>query len=560
MTTELLDPPAIVINRVPGKYERLCWERHERDLALAAQPGGHPKGYWFDEAAGERVVQFIEQYCCHFEGEWAGRPLLLEDWQKGILRIVFGWMRRDGTRRFRTAYIEIPRKNGKSITGGGVGLFLTIADNEAGAQVYATATKRDQAKIVWGAAEAMVKRSPRLRKFARAFKNNISCERLASKFEPLAADSDTQDGFNAHAQIMDEAHAHKDRHVYDVVATSMGARRQPINWIITTAGVYNPESIGWEMHERAIQVLEGVIEDDTFFAFIACADEDDDWEDPATWAKANPNLGISVKLDYLAEQCERARTTPTFLNTFLRYHLNRWTQQDKRWIPIEKWNACDRVVNEVELKNMSCCAALDLSSKLDITALVLAFPRDEDTYDFVFRFWCPEATIMERSKVDRIPYDAWVRDGWMISTPGDMVDYSFPIAEIQKLGAVHRIEELAYDPWNASQTATGLQDLGFNMVEHRQGFVSMSEPTKMLEALIMSRKIGHLTERGPHPVMRWMVSNVAVKRDPAENMKPIKTSEKKRIDGVVAAVMALGRSMLTPNGASVYEQRGLLEF
>lgn len=555
MGSAVVDEPIV---RIAGKYERLCWERHERDLELCAQPGGHPKGYYFDEAAGQRVVDFIERYCKHHKGEWAGRPLILEPWQKKALVIVFGWMRADGTRRFRTAYIEIPRKNGKSELAGGVGLYLLIADDEPGAEIYSTATKKDQAKIVWGAAEAMVKASPALKKRIRAYKNNLSCERLGSKFEPLSAESGTLDGLNAHGNLTDEAHAHKDRHVYDVVATSMGSRRQPLNWVITTAGIYNPETIGWELHERAIQILDGVIEDDTFFAFIAAADDGDDWEDPATIAKANPNIGVSVKWEYLLEQRDRAKTTPSFLNTFLRYHLDRWTEQHERWIPIEMWNACDRVVSEKDLEGEMCWAALDLSSKLDITALVLCFPRPGKIYDFLFRFWCPQETIMQRSKEDRVPYDAWSRDGWIISTPGNVVDYDFPIAELETLSKRFQIVEVAYDPWNATATATDLQEKGLVLVEFGQGYKSMSEPTKEFEKLVVAKQIGHATDRGVHPVMRWMVANVAVKRDPADNLKPDKSSAIGRIDGVVGSIMSLGRAIVSPElMPSVYETRGV---
>lgn len=548
----------VTVARTQGKYERLCWERHARDLALCDAASGHPKGFRFDRDAGDRVVQFVEGYCRHFEGEWAGQPIVLAEWQREILRIVFGWLRADGTRRFRTAYIEVPRKNGKSTWAGGVGLYLTIADGEPGAQVYATATKKDQAKIVWGAASQMIAQSPRLRKYATAYKTAIACERLRAKFEPLAADSNTQDGFNAHAQIADEMHAHRDRHVYDVVATSMGARRQPLNWIITTAGIYNPESIGWEMHERAVHVLDGVIDDETFFAYIAAADEDADWEAPATWAQANPNLGVSVKLDYLAEQADRARTTPSFLNTFLRYHLNRWTEQATRWIAVEQWNACQRVVDPEALQGRRCIAALDLSSKLDLTALALCFPAG-GAFDFLLHFWCPEETIARRAKEDRVPYDAWTRDGWMTATPGNVVDYSFPVAAVEAAATRYELVECAYDPWNATQTALQLQDAGIPMVEFGQGYKSMSEPSKEFERLIVAGQLGHRTPRGIHPVLRWMVANVAVKRDPADNLKPDKASAIGRIDGVVASIMALGRAIHQPaEETSVYEDRGLV--
>jgi phage terminase large subunit-like protein len=547
--TAVASPSAV---RIPGKYERLCWERQERDLRLAygdrwndesvygdASLSQHPKGFYFDPAAGDRVVTFVEGYCTHFEGDWAGKPLTLDDWQRRITRVVFGWKRADGKRRFRTAYIEIARKNGKSTWAGGIGLYLTLADGEAGAQIYVTATKKEQAKIVWGAAAKMVQRSRRLLRFLKPWKTAITCERTSAMMAPLGANSETQDGLNAHAQLVDEMHAHKDRHVYDVVATSMGARSQPLNWIITTAGIYDPESIGWEFHERATNILDGVFEDDTFFAFIAAADAErscigaeavsaiaalcsceacsdlaipdeeapaedwakaldamrdvhaincemrsrsevsddgsllvhaDDWTDPATWAKANPNLGVSVRIGYMEEQCDRAKTTPSFLNTFKRYHLNLWTQQRDVWIPIERWNACKRVVDDAALLGRACCAGLDLSSTRDLTALVLAF-ADGDYLDFLYWFFCPEETIQKRSKDDRVPYDAWVRDGWMIATPGNVVDYAFIRAKILEVVGLYNVTEVAYDKWNAQETAQILQDNhGVTMVEFGQGY------------------------------------------------------------------------------------------
>jgi phage terminase large subunit-like protein len=323
----------------------------------------------------------------------------------------------------------------------------------------------------------------------------------------------------------------------------MGARRQPLSWIITTAGVYDPESIGWELHERATQVLDGVIEDDTFFAFIAAADEGDDFTDPATWAKANPNLGISVKLEYMAEQCDRAKTTPSYLNTFLRYHLNIWTQQRDRWIPIERWNECTRVVDESALLGRSCYGGLDLSATTDLTALALCFPQDDGFFDLVFRVWCPKDTIIRRSKEDRVQYDAWERSGWLIPTPGNVVDYAFVVAEIAALADRYQIEELAYDPWNATQTAIELGDRGLLCVEFRQGYQSMSEPSKAFEKLVTSHKIGHATPKGINPLVRWALSNAAIKRDPAENIKPDKSSARGRIDPIVAAIMATGRAI-----------------
>lgn len=564
-------PPA----RPVGKYERLCWERHERDLALA-YPGGvvpadptaareasrHPRGLWFDIAAGERIVAFIEQYCRHSKGEWAGRRITLEEWQRRTWRAVFGWMRRDGSRRYRVAYIEIPRKNAKSTTAGAVGLYLQVGDREPGAEIYSSATKEDQAKIVWEAAAAMVKQSPELKRFILPLKKNLSCERLGSKFQPLGADSKTLDGLNPHGNIVDELHAHKDRALWDVLITAMGARRQPLTVAITTAGVYDPESIGWQMHDHATKVLEGVLEDDTFFAFIAAADENDDWQDPATWAKANPNLGVSVKLSYMEEQCQRAKDQPSFLNTFLRLHLDRWTQQVTRWIAPEAWDA--NAAAPAPLAGRVVYGALDLSTKLDITALALLATAEHGMWDLHFRFWVPEELVAARERKHLLPsYAAWVRDGFLLATPGNVIDYDFIFQDIVKLSKDVELKQLGFDPWNASQLALKLQQElnpmdaadGFQMVEMRQGVRTLSEPSKEFEKLIVAKRFRH----GGQPVMRWMVANAAIRKDANDNIAPDKSSSMGKIDGVAATIMALGRAILTIEaGASLYEREDLL--
>lgn len=544
--------------RTLGKYERLCWERQERDLALAYPDGmpadprqtQHPRGFWFDQKAADHVNGFVERYCRHSKGEWAGELIQLEPWQRQKNAIAFGWKRADGTRRFRITYVEIPRKNAKSTEAAALGLYLTVGDNEPGAEVYSSATKKDQAKIVHTAAVEMVKASPSLSRWLKTFRNNIHCSRLGSKFEPLGSDSDTLDGLNAHGNIIDELHAHKNRGVWDVLDTSMGARRQPMTIAITTAGIYDPESIGWQMHDHAVKVLEGVLEDEGFFAFIACAEDDDDWTDPATWRKANPNLGVSIREDYLEGQCAKAKAQPSFLNTFLRLHLNRWTQQRDRWLSIEKWNACEprnlthaeMLAREAGWAGQVCYGGLDLASTIDLAALVLVFALEEGAIGFLARFWAPEETVMERSRRDRVPYDAWVRDGWLTATPGNVIDYDFIQAEVLVLGAQYKLRELAFDPWNATQTATQLTGEGVTMVEVRQGYRSLSEPAKELEKLIVAGKVRH----GGHPVLRWMVSNVAKREDPNGNIAPDKSASSEKIDGVVASILALSRLIVQP--------------
>lgn len=555
---------AVLPARTMGRYERLAYERHARDLALSQQPGGHPRGFWYDEVEAERAVQFPETFCRHHKGEWSGKPLLLEDWQKFVQRCVYGWKRADGTRRFRVAYEEVPRKNGKSEVGAANGNYLMIADGEPGAEVYSTATKEDQAKIVWSTAAEMISQSPTLKKWVKTYQKSLSCARTRSFFKPLGADSDTLDGLNPHGHICDELHAHKKRGVYDVMVTGMGARRQPLTFIITTAGVYDPESIGWEMHEHAQQVLDGTIEDDEFFAIIFAADEGDDWKDEATWRKANPNYGVSVKPDYIRSQALAAEQRPSFLNTFLRLHLNVWTQQVTRWISVDKWNACNGILQPIEtFRGRDAFLALDLSSKLDLSACAIAIP-DGEFVNFFWRFWVPANLVRERTLANKKPdYSAWVRDGWLVETPGSVIDFEFIRKEILQLRQLLRVRQLGFDPWNATQLSTQLQGDGFSvdpkvkkeqLVELRQGMRTLSEPSKEFEKLIVEGKIRH----GNNPVMRWMVDNAAIRRDANDNIAPDKRSAAGRIDGVLASIMALSRVIVEPpTKSSIYETRGV---
>jgi phage terminase large subunit-like protein len=559
--------------RPTGQLEELAYRRAEA-LFAAAYPDGdvgrwgaskkskHPLGYWYDPVSAERPVIFIETLCCHAKGEWAGKAFTLEEWQKFSLRQVFGWLRPDGTRLYRVVFIEIPRKNGKTLEAAGVGLYLLVADGEHGAEIYSAATKKDQAKLVHDAAIAMVRASAQLKRYVRIYRNNLHCSRMGSKFEPLGADSNTLDGLNPSAAIVDELHAHKDRSVLDVLDTGMGARRQPLLWEITTAGLYDPESIGWLQHEHARQVLQGALEDDAFFAFVAAADPGDDWSKPATWQKANPNLGISVKADYLARQCRKAEQQASFRNTFLRYHLNLWTEQKDTWLPIETWNAGDVVCSRLQMAEREaalagevCYAGLDLASKVDIAALVLAFVRPDTSIDLVCRFWVPEERILERARKDRVPYDAWRRDGWLLATSGNVIDYDVIKTEALALAGMHKLQEIAFDPWNATQIATQLAGEGLTMVETRQGFRTLSEPSKNFEGLVREKKLRH----GGHPVLRWMVANAAIRADENDNIAPSKRSSADRIDGVVATIMALSRALVHGARPSIYETRGAIE-
>ncbi len=494
----------------------------------------------------------------HWKGEWAGQPVVLEPWQQWIVWSLFGWKRVvDGTRRFRTAYIEVPRKNGKTLLGAGIGLYLAFVDGEAGAEVYSAATKRDQARISHADATQMVARSPQLRKVVRTVKDNLNMPSTGSKFEPLGADADTMDGLNLHGAIADEVHAWKGRALWDVLETATGARRQPLMVAITTAG-FDRQSLCRQLHDYAEKVNSGLVEDDSFFGAVYGLDEGDDWADEAVWRKVNPNLGVSKKLETMRQDAARAREMPAALNSFLRLHLDVWTQAATRWIAPERWAACGFPVDEEALRGRRCYGGLDLSTVYDVSALALVFPpvRDGERYEVVMRFWIPEENMVERVRRDRVPYDAWVRAGVVVATAGNVIDYDWILAEVGALREKFDIGEIAFDRWGATLISQQLMEMGGPewVVEFGQGFASMSAPTKELGKLIASAGLAH----GNNPALGWMADNVVVTEDPAGNLKPDKGKSTEKIDGIVALIMALDRA-LKRGGVreSVYSQRGL---
>jgi phage terminase large subunit-like protein len=538
---------SVVEEKVPtGKLQRLACARHLRDL-----DGGHRRGLRFDVATANRAIGFFS-FLKHSKGKWAGEAFALAPWQAFVVGSLFGWKRADGFRRFRTAYNEVPRKNGKSTLSAGLALLLAFFDGEPGAEVFCAATKRDQARIVFGEAKRMVQKTPSLKQRIRVFVSNLSVQETASKLEPLGADADTMDGLNPHGAVIDELHAHKNRSIVDVMETATGARRQPLQFEITTAG-FDRHSVCWEHHDYSAKILEGILEDDSWFAFIASADAGDDWRDPRTWAKANPNLGASVSLEDLERKCRKAINVPAAQNAFRRLHLNEWTEQEERWLDMIVWDACAAIVDLDTLRGRIAFGGLDLANTRDITAFVLVFP--DRGYDVLPFFWVPQEGVRERSRKDRVPYDVWVRDGLIEATPGNVTDYDVIRGRIKELAALYRIKEIAYDRWNATQLVTQLQEDGAALVPFGQGFASMSGPTKELEKLVLERKLRH----GGNPVLRWMASNVTVRQDPAGNLKVDKAKSSEKVDGVVGLVMALGRATLDAGPtASIYTNRGVL--
>jgi phage terminase large subunit-like protein len=456
---------------------------------------------------------------------------------------LIGWKRREtGLRRFRTAYEEVARKNGKSTLAAAIGLYLAFGDGEPGAEVYSAATKRDQAKIVWSEAVRMVKRTPALLRRVRPLAGNLYAAGSDSKFEPLGRDSDSMDGLNPAGCIVDELHAHPSRDVWDVLETAMGSRRQPLTFAITTAGT-DRYGICWAQHDYALKVLDNVVPDDSYFAYIATLDPGDKWDDPGCWVKANPNLGISVKLDDLATLVSRAQAMPAAVQAFRRLRCNEWVNVADRWLDIALWDACGEPIAWGEFKGKRCVAGLDLSTREDTTALVLVFPQDDGRVFVRPFFWVPAERIKLRSARDRVPYDLWAQAGYLKTTPGESVDYRAIEATIRDVCQEYRVEELAFDKWNATDLITRLDnDAVTKVVEFGQGFRSLSPPFKLLSSMIRSGQLRH----DAHPVLRWHVSNTYAETDAAENMKPSKKRSSDRIDGLVALCMGLARAIALP--------------
>jgi phage terminase large subunit-like protein len=523
---------------VSGELVRLACQRHIKDLQE-----GHLRGLRFDRARAQRVIDFFA-FLRHSKGEWAGQQFVLAPWQQAMTWILFGWLRADtGFRRFRTAIVELARKQGKSTWAAGIALYMTVADGEQGCETYSVATKKEQARLVHGEAVRMVAKSPSLSKVLKRCRDNLHCLATNSKFEPLASEEDSLDGLNPHCIVADEVHAWSNRLLWDVLATAVGARRQPLMLAITTAG-YDRHSVFYQQHDYSIKVLRRIVEDDTWFAWITCLDETDDWEDEANWQKSNPNLGTTIRLDELRAAAAKAKASPAELNSFLRLRLNIWTNQHTAWMPPDKWVACSTPVDPVALQRRPCFGGLDLSTTTDISALVLLFPPsgDDKLWSVLPSFFLPEEAIEQRSKRDRVPYDLWQRQGFFNLTPGNVIDYDYIRAKVQELASQYDIREIAFDRYNSSQIVTQLMGDGFTMVPFGQGYVDMNSPVKRLMELVLTGELAH----GGNPVLRWMASNCMAATDPAGNIKLDKSKSREKIDGMVALAMALGRAILTP--------------
>lgn len=524
------------------------------------------RGYSFDAATADEACRFIESFCRHSKAPFAGQPFTLAPWQRGIVRRFFGWKRPNGQRRYTKLHVWVPRKNGKSTWFAAMSLFLGFAEGVHGAETYCLASAERQARFVFDEARRMVDASPELRGLLAVYASSIFMASTLSKMEVLAGKGSSQHGTNPTAVIIDELHAIKNREIYDVATSGSITREQPAELVISTAG-FDRFSLAWELWDYAKKVEEGIYEDPEFLGVIYAADPEDDWHDEATWYKANPNLGISISLEKFREKYIEATRSPGAENRFKNLHLNLWTEQAVRWLQISVWDRCADLVTPADLVGRECYGGLDLSNKIDLSAFVRVFPREDldgevpdgrprltTSYDVLCNFWVPAEGAARRAKKDRVPYPKWIEEGLITATDGDVIDYDVIYRDILAAAAATPIIELAYDRTFAYELVPRLQEDGITMVPVAQGPYSLSEATKMLEALVVSRRLRH----GGHKVLRWNASNVAVRKDSNGNYAPDKRKSTERIDGVSALVNALSRAILRVKTMSVYEDRGII--
>ena len=509
--------------------------------------------FYFDKEAANKAIGFIETFITHTKGEKAGQPLILEEWQRKIVGDIFGWKHKDtGLRQYRTVFIAVPRKNGKSTMAAAIGIYMTFADSERGSEIISAAGDRAQAGIVFDIAKQMILNNPELSKRANVFRNSITNEAKGNFYKAISSDSKTKHGLNCNCVIFDELHTQPNRDLWDTLLTSTGARRQPLTIAITTSG-YDRQTICYEIYEYAKKIKDKILEDTSFYSAIFEAEDTDDIQDPKVWKKANPNYEISLRKEYMERESQRAIDTPSYLNTYKRLHLNIWTDSLTAWIGTKEWELCKGPIDMKKLKGKKCWAGLDLASTRDISALVLLFKEDEK-FLVVPYFFVPKENAKKRSEKDKVDYVTWINQGYIIGTEGDVADYNFIQQKIIELKDQYDIQAICYDRWNASQLVINLQDEGVEMDGFGQGYKSMSAPTKEFEKLILGKQIQH----DGNPVMNWMLSNVAIMEDPAGNIKCAKNKSKEKIDGIISTIMALGSFMTEENTDSVYAQRGLL--
>jgi phage terminase large subunit-like protein len=568
------------------------WKNKRNGKVKEASRWKQSGGAYFDKAKADRAVDFIETCCRHVKGELAGQPLLLEWWFKQIVRAIFGWLRPDGSRLFREVYIEVPRKNAKSTYGAALALTLLFTENEGGSEIYSAAADTDQAAIVFSIAKGMIEQDPVLNDVCEPFRRSIVYKDRG--YYVLSADAPTKHGKNSAGILFDELHAQPNRELYDVLKTSTGARRQPLLIMFTTAG-FDRNSICWEVHDYAQKVIDGSVNDPAFLPIIYAADPEDDWTSRKIWKKANPNFGVSIKEDYLRAECEKAKVTPAYENTFKRLHLNLWTEQETRWLKMETWdNGAVLPFDPESLRGRYCYGGLDLSDSNDLTALVLVFPPDQlpikaeqktdgdsiDRIDFAALdsdpfyvlafFWIPEENLRERVRRDHVPYDTWLKQGLITATPGNSIDHRYIAMTLGKVRLDYDLQGIYFDPFGSRYLVPQLVDeYGFTLDEEEgrryrrpwllqapQTYQFWTPPLNDLINFLLARKIAH----GGNPVLRWNALNAVIEEGRFGGIRLVKKKSREKIDGLVALGMGMEAAIRNANrlAGSKYEERDLL--
>lgn len=526
---------------VAGKWVRLAAERHLHDLEKA---GTYEFPYVFDPARAELVFAFF-RFCRHVKGPLAGQPIELEPWQRFIIGSIFGWVHRDtGLRRYRKAYVQVARGNGKSTLLSGLGLYMLMADGEQGPEIYATATKRDQARIVYDAARMMAIRSPDLLKRLEPGKAEMLHPASGGKFAPLSKDTKSLDGLNPHLGIIDEYHAHPTQEMYDLLVSAMGKRLQPLLFIITTAG-FALASPCYEEYTYLTKVLAGELENEQYFAYIAQLDPEDNPQEESCWIKANPLLAATeAGMEYLRAELQAALDMPSKMRNFLTKNLNMWVdQREQGYMPMDRWRICAANKDNPmpDLSGRECYIGVDLGAKIDLTSVAVEFPLEGGRFAVLSHSFIPEERLRERLKTDKQPYDSWARLGWLTVVPGAVVDQQAIIdwidAEVAKNG--WQVREICVDPWNATQFAIELQKRGYTVVEVTQGIRTLSEPTKHFREVVLNGQVIH----DGSPVLNWAMANAVTREDHNGNIMLDKAKSRERIDPVAALMNAHARAM-----------------
>jgi len=509
-----------------------------------------------DICKGCEAVRWFPKYLSHTSGKWKGQPFILFDWQREIIYNLFGTIKKNGKRKYNFVYIEVPKKNGKSELAAGVAIKLAFADGEASPEIYSAACDRDQANIVFGVARKMVIANKELAKRCKIIESTkrIVHNTNGGIYRIVSAEAYSKDGYNIHGLIFDELHRQRNRELYDTMTMGAGdARDQPVFFMITTAG-YDRNSICWEVHEKARQVKEGTLKLDNWLVSMYSADEKDDWADEKVWAACNPSLNKIIDIEKVRLAYNEAKEVPPLENDFRRKRLNQWVKQESRYLPMKKWDECDRNIDKLALKGKYFYGGLDLASSTDIAAFVMVHKDEDRFYHVLPFFWVPEEAIEIRSRRDKVPYAEWAAEGLIEATPGNVIDYAHIEAKIDDLQNDYDIQEIAFDRWGAVQISQNLEEKGFTVVPFGQGYASMGEPTKELLKIVLAGKLIH----GANPVLRWMADNVVVRMDPAENYKPDKSKSTERIDGIVALIMAISRADVHGQSGSVYDDHDLI--